>query len=89
MTDAELALALQFYTGSSGYLQACREGVDRIDLAGKPAGQVTAEQTAHAQRRIADRLEQKLANGHDKEARPASLTDLRNAARARREGGAK
>jgi ProP effector len=89
MDDSQIAAALSVYTSSVGYLRACHEGADRIDLQGRAAGEVTEQQAAFARRKLEGRGE--LGNGHDKEAppRPASLADLRARARARREGGAK
>ena len=91
MTDTELAIALNYYTGNVGYLSACIEGADRIDLNGKFAGQVTADQAAHARDRLAARRAQKkLANGHSPpaEAQPSRITfaDLRAAAAAKKGG---
>jgi ProP effector len=45
---AEIALALKIYTSHVGYLTACIEGAERIDLAGQPAGAVTASEAAYA-----------------------------------------
>jgi ProP effector len=37
VTSAEVKSALRLYTGNLGYLLACREGVERVDLNGAPA----------------------------------------------------
>jgi ProP effector len=89
MNDSQIAAALSTYTTSPGYLQACREGADRIDLAGRSVGTVTPDQAEHAKRKLAERLEQKInqvANGHDKEASRDSLADVRGVAAARKRG---
>jgi hypothetical protein len=39
---------LAAYTTSPGYLRACREGEDRIDLSGEAAGTVTADEALDA-----------------------------------------
>jgi ProP effector len=44
---ADIRRALKFYVGDIRYLQSCTEGKHRIDLDGKPAGIVTAEEAAH------------------------------------------
>jgi len=45
---AELKDALRAYCRSYGYFRACREGIARVDLAGQPAGAVTAAEAARA-----------------------------------------
>ena len=96
----ELKAALRFYCGNIGYLLACREGAERIDLNGDVAGTVTAAEAAHAAGIIA-RRQNKSAPKRDAVAAakpivpPAvpppttplrlSLSDLREAARRRRE----
>jgi ProP effector len=52
ITPAELEMAFQLYTSQPGYLTKLKEGAMRVDLAGRPAGVVTADEAAHAQRRV-------------------------------------
>jgi sRNA-binding protein len=52
ITDSALTDALALYVGNPGYLKASIAGADRIDLAGKPAGQVTAKQADIAKARL-------------------------------------
>lgn len=97
----ELKAALRFYCGNVGYLLACREGAERIDLNGDVAGTVTAAEAAHAAGIVA-RRQTKPAPKRDAAAVAAkpivspavpppatppriSLADLREAARRRRE----
>jgi ProP effector len=56
ITPEELDAALQHYVGAKAYQQQLREGAQRVDLDGNPAGTVTAEQAAMARRHI-ERLE--------------------------------
>jgi ProP effector len=56
ITPEELNAALQHYVGAKAYQQQLREGAQRLDLHGNPAGAVTAEQAARARRHI-ERLE--------------------------------
>jgi ProP effector len=58
LSHTELRTALFQYCQSSGYLAAMIEGAVRIDLAGEPAGLVTAEATAAAAKTA--RLSQKM-----------------------------
>jgi ProP effector len=57
LSDADLRRAVGAYCRSAGYLAACTEGAERIDLNGAPAGTVTAEAVAAAVK--AARLSQK------------------------------
>jgi ProP effector len=50
ITPEELDAALQHYVGAKSYQQQLREGAQRVDLDGSPAGTVTAEQAAGARR---------------------------------------
>jgi ProP effector len=56
ITPEELNVALQHYVGAKAYQRQLREGAQRVDLDGSPAGTVTAEQAARARRHI-ERLE--------------------------------
>jgi ProP effector len=65
ITWRALKKTLRSYTSSPAYLRALRAGAERIDLAGNPAGVVTATQEEHAAERLA-----LLANATERE--PAS-----------------
>jgi ProP effector len=56
ITPEELDAALRHYVGAKSYQQQLREGAQRVDLDGNPAGTVTSEQAARARRHI-ERLE--------------------------------
>lgn len=68
-TPAELELALRFYTGSNGYLLACREGNARINLLGNVVGAVTKDESEYAAKIIARRKAKHAA-------KPASNTPI-------------
>jgi ProP effector len=86
--DAEIHIALGYYTHNFGYLAACRQGAARLDLDGKVVGHVTADEAAHAA--------EVLAQHKVRPARPRSTTistdsvkritfaDLKTAAKARK-----
>lgn len=61
VTSAKLKSALRFYVSNLGYLLACREGAERVDLNGAHASTVTAAQAEHAARIIARRRQNKTA----------------------------
>ncbi|MCV6590873.1 MAG: ProQ/FinO family protein [Marinobacterium sp.] len=46
--------ALASYVRSLGYIRTIREGVDRIDINGQPAGKVTADEALHAKNTLRD-----------------------------------
>lgn len=46
--------ALASYVRSLGYIRSIREGVERIDINGQAAGQVTAEEALHAKNKLRD-----------------------------------
>jgi ProP effector len=50
---------LHWYCGSPRYLIVLQEGAVRIGLDGEPVGTVTAEEAAHAQQRLTERLKPK------------------------------
>jgi ProP effector len=54
ISHRRIAAALRSYCNSVNYLAAHTEGAERVDLAGKPAGIVTAAEAEHA--RLAGRL---------------------------------
>lgn len=83
VTKDEVKLALRFYCANIGYAFACKEGADRIDLDGKPAGKVTAEEAAHGVR-IIEKWRRRQKAKADKPRR-IGLADLRAAAQARKQ----
>lgn len=48
ISKEDLQLAIKTWCKSSRYWQACKEGADRLDLDGNPAGIVEATGAAHA-----------------------------------------
>jgi ProP effector len=95
----ELVRALAMYCNSEGYLARVLSGVPRVDLKGKPAGIVTADDEKHAKAKRAQiRAKRNFAPSvtpqdvkHVSASEPKaespkrlSLTDLREAARRRR-----
>jgi ProP effector len=82
MTAREMKVALRYYTGNAAYLRSIRQGAPRVDLEGKPAGTVTAEDEQAAKAKLAARHKPKLA------ARPKprrlGLADLKAAAQRRK-----
>ena len=61
VTSAKLKSALRYYVSNLGYLLACREGAERVDLNGNAAGTVTAAEAEHAARIVARRRQNKTA----------------------------
>jgi ProP effector len=88
VTSAEVKSALRLYTGNIGYLLACREGVERVDLNGEPAGTVTAAEAAYAAKIAARRRRKAAAKIAAKPVTTASprlgLADLKRAALVRK-----
>ena len=87
VTPAELQKALGAYTSNSSYLGHILKGAWRVDLAGEPAGVVTADEEAHAKAALARiRAKEKKRTAQAKvqtQAPPAkrlSLADLKAAA---------
>jgi sRNA-binding protein len=94
ITTDELKAALRLYCGNVGYLLACREGAERIDLNGNVAGKVTAAEAAQAAGIVARRQNKSAAKPAAAKSAAApqlaprklsSLANLRAAGRARRE----
>jgi sRNA-binding protein len=100
----ELIRALAMYCSSTGYLARVLSGAPRVDLRGKPAGIVTADDEKHAKAKRAQirakrtvalsvtprDVQQKYVAAAEPKAESRnrlSLTDLREAARRRRNGG--
>ena len=80
ITPEELDAALRLYVTHKGYLRKLREGVQRVDLDGNPAGTVTAEQAATALRHV-ERLEQR----HSARVRAQALANEEAARKAKAE----
>ena len=53
ISHRRIAAALRTYCNSVGYLKASVEGAVRVDLAGEPAGAVTATEALHARKALA------------------------------------
>jgi sRNA-binding protein len=96
ITPAELHKALGMYCSNPVYLGHTRKGAWRLDLDGKPAGIVTADEEAHAQATLAGIRAKREARAATAKpaAQPAipqpaqrlSLADLKAAALARKTG---
>jgi ProP effector len=81
-TDAEVSEALTFYAHNTGYLKALVAGAVRIGLDGEPAGTVTADQEAFAQRELARRETKQDTKSDAARRRPIlSLPSLRSTQR--------
>lgn len=83
-----LSAALGSYVHNQAYLQTLVAGAERIDLAGEPAGVVTAAEAAVAAEELAARaMRRKAVPTTPAPAAPAgriSLADLKASARARK-----
>jgi ProP effector len=96
ITPADLHKALGIYCSNPAYLGHTRTGAWRLDLDGKPAGTVTADEEAHAKATLAGIKAKKEARtaAVKAAAQPAipqppgrlSLADLKAAALARKTG---
>jgi ProP effector len=93
ITPAELHKALGIYCSNQAYLSNTRTGAWRLDLDGKPAGTVTADEETHAKATLAGIKAKKARTATAKAAaQPAipqppgrlSLADLKAAALARK-----
>jgi len=91
ITPAELGIALRVYVGNAAYLRGLLCGAWRIDLDGKPAGAVTAEQEADAKSKLAAIAAKSAARKQAAQPAPPKrdgLAALREAARRRKAGAA-
>lgn len=61
VTAAELSHALSVYTGNLRYLDACKIGAGRIDLAGNVVGEVLRRHAAQASEQWARRAQRQAA----------------------------
>jgi ProP effector len=52
LSAEQISTAMRAYVGNEGYCRACREGADRINLVGHPAGAVTSAEAANSVARI-------------------------------------
>ena len=87
---AHLGPALAYYTRNIGYLRAQRAGAPRVELDGNPAGSVSEEQAANAQRVIAGiyaKQMQKAAAKQKQKAAPVPKPPPRDGLAALREAG--
>jgi sRNA-binding protein len=78
ITSEELNATLRLYVGHKRYQRALKEGAQRVDLEGYPAGAVTAEQAAKARQRI-EEMEARLRK--DEGNRPVEGEPAKGAAR--------
>ena len=54
VSKTQLRQALRQYTSNWRYLHGCREGAERVDLYGNPAGVLDAEHVSHAAQQLAE-----------------------------------
>ena len=54
VSKTQLRHALRQYTSNWRYLHGCREGAERVDLYGNPAGVLDAEHVSHAAQQLAE-----------------------------------
>lgn len=54
MTHSDVARVMRFVTNQLGYLEQIKEGAERFDWNGQPAGRVTAQEEDYSRRRIAE-----------------------------------
>ena len=54
ISKTQLRQALRQYTSNWRYLHGCREGAERVDLYGNPAGVLDAEHVSHAVQQLAE-----------------------------------
>jgi sRNA-binding protein len=80
-----ISVSLAIYANSASYFAACTAGAARIDLDGKPAGVVSADEAAYAREKLQRPKKQKPSPAPSP--RRVTLNDLRAAA-ARRQTGA-
>jgi ProP effector len=85
LSPAALSAALQFYCNNPGYRRRILKGAWRIDLDGRPAGSVTAEQEASAKAQLAAREVKAAARNESAKgsALREGLAKLKAAAQAR------
>jgi ProP effector len=91
ITLPELHQALGFYCNNPVYVSHLRKGTERLDLEGKPAGAVTADEEARAKATLAGikrkkeaRTTAKAALIRSEQKKRLSLADLKAAALARK-----
>jgi ProP effector len=86
LTLPELSKALRVHCANGAYLHSSREGAQRTDLDGNPAGIVTAEESQRAKARLAARKAFKPTTSELPAPKRLSLSDLKAAALARKTG---
>lgn len=90
---SDIGAAMKIYTRTHAYLRSLIEGAERSDLAGQPAGVVTADAAELARASLAGLLERKRRSPPAATSSPApapkakrvTLADLRKAAERRRQ----
>jgi sRNA-binding protein len=85
---SDIGTAMRIYTTTHAYLRSLIEGAERIDLAGQPAGIVTADTAEFARASLAGLLERRsppaATSSPAPKAKRVTLADLRTAAERRR-----
>ena len=71
VSKTQLRQALRQYTSNWRYLHGCREGAERVDLYGNPAGVLDAEHVSHAAQKFAEKRKAELATKKAQQKRPA------------------
>lgn len=71
MTEAQLQQAIATWCQGSRYWGCLVENAQRVDLEGQAAGNVTAQQAAHARRQASRRPQGKAAGGRERQPRKA------------------
>ena len=79
--QTQLIRALAMYCGSEGYLDRVRAGAVRVDIEGRPAGMITADDEKHAKTKLnAIRAKRDAAQAgmpHETKAKHASPPELK------------
>jgi ProP effector len=80
ITATELKIALRSYCSNIAYLSTCKEGADRVDLDGAPAGHVTAEQAARAAQFLTYKRSKPARRDHVRDQQPLESQENSNEA---------
>jgi len=82
ISKTQLRQALRQYTSNWRYLHGCREGAERVDLYGNPAGVLDAEHVSHAAKaKFAEKRKAELAAKKAQQKRPARKPNSNQATR--------
>ena len=81
VSKTQLRQALRQYTSNWRYLHGCREGAERVDLYGNPAGVLDAEHVSHAAQQLAEKRKAELAAKKAQQKRPARKPNSNQATR--------